>query len=286
MKILILGGTGLLGSKLKDYCDLYGFSCSTVARKNSTFNIDLLADDALMHIFDAEKPTHVINTFALTNLTFCEENEHHAKKAHIDIVHNLSLLSAEIGFKFIHISTDQVYDNSFDIGSKESDPLSFKNIYVKTKIEGEKHVLSDGLILRTAFLGKRLVGPMSLSDYYFSVIEQNLKAKIFNDVYSSALDVSTLCEIILRSIQEDLCGVYNVGTSSPYLKSELFDRLCANLNLRLDNIEYGPCNLVPIRNKNCGLNCDKIRTALNLKLPTLDQVCEKLIREARDGLCT
>ncbi|MDC0565396.1 SDR family oxidoreductase [Amylibacter sp.] len=285
MKILIIGGTGLLGSMLKRFFDSKGIYCATIARKNATFDLDLINQYSLSKIIKTVKPSHVINSFAITNLRLCEENEHLAEKAHVDIVRSLSDLSNEIGFKFIHISTDQVYDNIYKHGSKETDPLCAKNIYVKTKIEGERYVSASGLILRTAFLGRRLNGSLSLSDYYFSVIQKNQSARIFNDVYSSALDTVSLCEVIFHLIQSDLSGIYNIGTHQPYLKSELFDLLCAKLNVKPHNIEYASCNLLPRRNKNCGLNCDKIINTIQIKLPKLDQVCDSLIREWENEKC-
>ena len=70
----------------------------------------------LTSILDSTSPDWLVNCAALANLEECEANPERAKMINVDVPAELAKACAERGIRFVHISTDAVFDG------KKKDP--------------------------------------------------------------------------------------------------------------------------------------------------------------------
>ena len=101
------------------------------------------------------KPEAVINCIGLTNIEECENKPEFAFEANVEIAGKIAKACFESNIKFVHISTDHLY-NGLSAFTSEEDDYSPLNYYAKTKGQGEKIVLvrnKDAIVIRTNFLG-------------------------------------------------------------------------------------------------------------------------------------
>ena len=119
MRILITGSNGLLGQKIvKQLTDQDISFLATSAGENrntkcTSINyktLDITNQQQIADIVAEYKPTHIINTAAVTNVDYCEDHTELCQKVNVDAVQYLfeSCTSNNIGF--IHLSTDFIFD--------------------------------------------------------------------------------------------------------------------------------------------------------------------------------
>ena len=79
MKILIIGGSGVIGSKLvkhfeRNGCDTKFTYLSNPMPTNQGFRVDITEKNSIIEFIAKINPDYVIHTTALTNVDLCEKN--------------------------------------------------------------------------------------------------------------------------------------------------------------------------------------------------------------------
>src|SRR5262245_8675369 len=146
MKLLILGGSGMLGHRL--WLDL-GQSFETWATLRSTaqiekhkgfdlrracYPIDVLRRDDLIRAMAAVRPDCVINCVGL--IKQLPQHPIPALELNSLLPHQLAQLCAAAGARLIHVSTDCVFTGATGHYS-ESDPPDATDLYGRSKALGE-----------------------------------------------------------------------------------------------------------------------------------------------------
>ena len=78
------------------------------------FKADLLDRNAIDSILDSAQPDWLINCAALANLEACEEHPEQARILNTDLPGELAEACAKRSIRFVHISTDAVFDGKKD----------------------------------------------------------------------------------------------------------------------------------------------------------------------------
>jgi dTDP-4-dehydrorhamnose reductase len=190
-KVLVLGD-GLLGSEIVRQT---GWDC--VSRKKDGLNIidyHSLIDIVINYNI-------VINCIANTN-SYSED-----KKAHFETNYYFAALLADItnteGIKLVHISTEFVYANNPTIPTEEYLPQPDTTWYAYTKLLADEYIQlnhSNHLICRE--LHKPNPFPYD---------------KVWK-VQTSGDTVDKIAELIIKLINTNAKGVFNVGTGDKWLK--------------------------------------------------------------------
>ena len=194
--VLLLGGTGTLGSKIIKS----KFFPNLKHPKKKILNI--LNRNKIEKYLIKEKISLILHCAALARVKDCEFNKNKAKKINIIGTQNIvkSILKIKKNkkndIKLVFISSDAVYASTKG-NYKETDKLSPYNVYGQTKLKGEKIVkkLSNYIIIRTRFFDKRKI------PFKYSAI----------NIYTSSLEVGKLAKYISILIRKKFQGTINVG---------------------------------------------------------------------------
>lgn len=151
MKVLVTGASGQLGSEIRfvsgEFKDL-GFS---FVDKNAVDICDFEAVQKALQGYDA-----LINCAAYTAVDKAENEADKAFEINEKGALNLAKVCKKFGVKLIHISTDYVFDGKAYKPFAEQDATAPLGVYGKSKLAGEKAVLSQNLahscIIRTSWL--------------------------------------------------------------------------------------------------------------------------------------
>ena len=149
-KILITGCQGQLGRALMPF-----FSCLYDAVGVSSENCDVRIYTQVQACLKNMRPTIVLHAAAYTDVDGCEANQQLALDVNALGTENVARACKEIGARMVYYSTDYVFDGAKGSPYVETDPASPKNVYGRSKLEGEKRLaslLEDGVILRVAWL--------------------------------------------------------------------------------------------------------------------------------------
>jgi dTDP-4-dehydrorhamnose reductase len=150
MKIVILGSGGRLGAALmrayRENFELVGFNHA---------QLDLVKFDQIRAKLIPLEFDVLINAAAFTNVDLCETERDQAFRINADAPRILAEICRDKKGKFIHFSTDYVFDGGKRKPYRESDPANPISVYGESKREGEKLVLQthhQHLVVRVSWV--------------------------------------------------------------------------------------------------------------------------------------
>jgi dTDP-4-dehydrorhamnose reductase len=152
MKILVTGAYGQLGNEIKDRAKQYEkwqFLFTDVD------TLDISKKEEVLNYFEKNKPDFVINAAAYTAVDKAENDQQTANAINAIAPGYLAAASKKVNARFIHVSTDYVFDGDNFQPYNESNEVNPKTFYGKSKLDGESNCLSenpDSLIIRTSWL--------------------------------------------------------------------------------------------------------------------------------------
>jgi len=272
MKILILGSSGLLGSKIYYFLKKKRFNVIHNGLKKRKLDITNLNN---LKIILNKKPDLIINCAAITNIEKCEKFFKETSKINIKLGNNIFFLKKKLNLNFsiIFFSTDQVYESKKL--SKENSKLVTFNNYSCQKLKAEKiYTKNKSIIFRTNFFGKGIGSHKSFSDWLYNSFKSNKKFFLFKDVVFNPVRIDTLSSIIYNIIKNKKLnnyGIYNVGSKGKISKSN-FGIFFAKI-LKIYNNKEVVCNSSEIlkvkRSRNMSMNIRKFEKKFNIRLPSI-----------------
>ena len=245
MRILILGGDGMLGHQLLAYLkprhdvkvtlrqDLATYRQFGLFDSGNSFaGIDIRYMERLVEVMADFRPEAVINAVGIVKQRADAKESIPSLEINALLPHRLAVLCKGIGARLIHLSTDCIFS-----GRKgeylESDPSDAEDLYGKTKYLGEVHE-ANSLTLRTSTIGRELSRHTSLLDWFLS---RSGSVKGFTNAIYTGFTTMEMSRIIEKMLMEypDASGVYQVS-SDPINKYELLLLIREKLGLDIEII--------------------------------------------------
>lgn len=153
MKILITGANGQLGNEMRLIAANRSVSDEWVF--TDVAELDICNPDAIERMVADNAIEAIVNCAAFTNVNGAETNVELCTKLNSVAPGYLATVAQRHGCRFIHISTDYVFDGNHFLPYREDDVPCPDSVYGRTKLEGERNVISqcpDAVIIRTAWL--------------------------------------------------------------------------------------------------------------------------------------
>ena len=203
MKIVIIGAGGRLGAALvrayrKDF-EVRGFTHS---------EIDLGDFDEVEQVVGRVETDVLINCAAVTNVDLCEEQADEAFRVNSSAPELLAQICRDKGARFIHFSTDYVFDGGKTVPYTEEDEAEPISIYGESKREGEENVLSLNelnLVVRVSWV----FGPerSSFVDNIIDRARNNEKVDAVGDKFSTPTYTADIAAMLPRFFSADVGGI-------------------------------------------------------------------------------
>jgi dTDP-4-dehydrorhamnose reductase len=207
--ILVTGSNGQLGSDLRDLAasyPQYNFIFTDVAE------LSIVDKDAVYHFFTTERPAYLVNCAAYTAVDKAESERELSDEINGTAVGILAAACQEHGTKFIHISTDYVFNGEASSPLKETDKVDPVNAYGASKLLGEQLAFQNApgvIIIRTSwvysFYGKNFVKTM------MRLMNEKQSLGVIDDQLGSPTYAADLAEAIMQIISSGKWepGIYN-----------------------------------------------------------------------------
>jgi dTDP-4-dehydrorhamnose reductase len=280
-KMLITGVSGLLGSNLayyfKDKYDILGLYNSHPVLIDGIYTekCDITESDNIKRTISDFSPNLIIHCASLTNVDECEVNKEFTRLVNVSATKNIVEEASDKDIKLIYISTDSVYDGVKGNFS-EDDEVNPQNYYGQTKYEGELEVSkhANSLILRTNLFGWNIQDKHSLGEWILKELKANKRVNGFKDACFSTIYTLEFARVIDISIQKNLTGVFNCGSTDSCSKYEFAIKIANRFNLDkelINAISIDEFNFKAKRGKNLSLTVRKIEKALNYKMPVIEK---------------
>lgn len=272
MRILVTGASGLLGLNLclhlAEANQVIGslHSRKLIAPPFHMLECDLTNDSSIASLIKISRPDLLINCAAMANLDDCESYPKDAWRINSEIPGSLAALCKKKGIRFIHISTDAVFDGKMGDYTEEDNPNPL-SVYARTKHEGERLVAveyPDAIIARVNFYGYSISGRRSLAEFFLNNLQAGNLVYGFVDVMFCPLYVTDLVDTLMVMVGKELKGLYHVVSPESLSKyafgvkiAEKF-RLDKNFIQPKSVIEGG---LLASRSRRLSLKIDKLEAA-------------------------
>ena len=117
--------------------------------------LDVTDSLAVLRVMTAHSPDILFNAAAYTDVDRAEEEPHAAIAVNSIAAGNLAAAAANIGARFVHLSTDHVFSGAAGRSCRPEDVPDPINAYGRSKSDGERAALaanSQSLIVRTSWL--------------------------------------------------------------------------------------------------------------------------------------
>lgn len=233
MKILVLGGSGLVGSRFIEMAEGYDIAAPT---HDELDLLDLKQLDDYLLTSDAEV---VINFAAFTNVDTAEaekgSEEGNVYKLNVALPAAIANHCAANGKRFIHISTDYVFDGTKPTPYFEEDQPNPVNWYGKTKMLGEEAVkVSEGkwLIVRPEMpYSSHFEKKLDIARTFVKMLTEGKTINGVSDQKITPIYVDHLVYGLQKLIEADAAGIYHLASTDYTTPYDLAVMIAEKFNL-------------------------------------------------------
>lgn len=281
-KILVTGGNGQLGSELKQLAASFpefSFVFTDVQE------LDICNQKAVDAFIDKAGFDAIVNCAAYTAVDKAENDSELCYRINRDAVKILAQAAQRNSLKFVHISTDYVFDGTQHTPYVETDPVCPVSVYGKSKLSGEEMATTyceQAVVIRTSWLyssfGNNFVKTM------IKLGSERASLNVIFDQIGTPTYAADLAKTIIQVLQSATltAGIYhfsNEGVCSWY-----------DFALKIHELAGIKCELKPIETKDYPtaasrphfsvLNKSKIKSTYHIQIPHWEEslkACVKLL---------
>jgi len=287
MRILILGGDGMLGHQLFKHLkpmhdvrvtlrkDLTAYKrFMQFGTENTYAGVDVSSMDKLAEVLTNFYPDAVVNAIGIVKQLLEANESIPSLEINALFPNRLALLCKNINARMIHLSTDCIFS-----GQKgnyvEADFSDAEDLYGRTKFLGEV-TDSHCLTLRTSMIGQELSRKKSLLEWFLAQKKtvNGYKKVIFSGF--TTLELSRVIEMIMVQYPA-ASGIYHVS-SDPISKFDLLSLIKEGLKL--------PIEIIPDESFACdrSLDSSKFRQEFNYSPPSWEEMIDELCKDIGENL--
>lgn len=216
MRVLILGASGMLGHKLvQRFAGRYD-TWATVRGSSTAPNIiggvDAFRIDSVTQALATAQPDVVINCIGIIKQLPVAKDPLVSIEINALFPHRVAELCRAAGVRFIHISTDCVFNGRKGMYT-EDDPSDAEDLYGRSKYLGEVAHLPNALTLRTSIIGHERSSQLGLVEWFLS--NKGGAVRGFRQALYTGLTTPAFADILAAVIDDhpDLHGMYQVASA-------------------------------------------------------------------------
>tara|TARA_B100000029_G_scaffold504020_1_gene582095 strand:- start:925 stop:1803 length:879 start_codon:yes stop_codon:yes gene_type:complete len=282
MKYLVIGGSGIIGSKFNDYLierkiDFLSTYFQNKPQISNMHFLDITKNDQVIKTILTFKPDIIIHASALTNIDLCENDKELAFKINVKGFENVIDASKRIDAKIVFISTSHVF-NKDKTEFSETDKTKPMNYYGETKKISEQMLINSGL----DYLILRTDQPYCWNETWqktnsvLRVIESISSLQEFREIIdwkNCPTYVPNFVTICIKLIEKNETGIFHVVGKDFLSRYEWSLKICEIFELDkkyLSSIPSKELKLPAIR-PNVRLNCDKVFKAVQINLVGIEE---------------
>lgn len=278
MRVLILGGNGMLGHKLVQVLGREFETYTTIRREFSAVErfgifdkgrtltrVDVTSERQLIDTIEQVQPDVLINSVGI--IKQIDSTPETMVQINTLLPRKLAELSAKYGFRLISMGTDCVFSGSTG-NYRETDTPDADDDYGRTKFRGE--VIHDRcLTIRSSIIGRELETRHSLIEWFLSKRGQTIGG--YTGAIYSGFPTVIFAEILVSLIKDlrELNGLFHVS-SEPINK---FDLLTLTNEAYETNITVEPDDSLVIDRS---LDSTRFRNATGFQPPSWAEMIERM----------
>jgi dTDP-4-dehydrorhamnose reductase len=220
MKLLVVGGSGLIGSHLLRVAKLAGHAVVGTYRSfpmPGLQPLDCGDDRAVEVLLNSEKPDAVVFSAGWSWVDGCEDNPRRAFAENTEQPARLAQLCRERGAQFSYFSSSYVFDGRAG-PYVETDVPSPINIYGRAKLEGEQRVSAahpDALLLRVICVYGHEIQQKNFAYQVLKAMREGRPFRVALDQEGNPTYAGDIARWLLNLLARAAKGVWHLGGPWP-----------------------------------------------------------------------
>lgn len=216
MKVLVFGGSGLVGSK---FIDLN--SSSFHINSPLTTEVDILNKDQIAKEIERFNPDSIINFAAYTQVEEAENQKDDQNGICFQVnaigAKNIAEAVKKFDKHLIHISTEYVFDGIKENGSyTEEDKQNPVNWYGQSKLAGEQFVLESGckaVVMRISMpFSSHYELKKDIARFFLEQLKKGSQIKAVEDQKITPTLVNDIANALKVLLENQSTGIYHVSS--------------------------------------------------------------------------
>lgn len=240
MTIFLTGASGLVGSVFASAAKrrghrvvgIVGSFAGEIAGLAEKRTLDLADETATSSAVLDVFPDAIVNCAAISVPEQCELDPARAQALNVGLPATLARLAHHLSARFVHISSEQVFDGTQPTPYVPGDAVSPINLYARQKIDSERAVQAAAaafaVTLRVPLLmGDSPGGKRSLHERMLADWAAGKTPKLYTDEFRQPCTAENLAEVLV-----ELCERRNVIGVQHWAGSELLSRYALGVKIR------------------------------------------------------
>ena len=286
MKIVCTGATGLIGFNFVKAAAEAGHSVVAVCGKNKlesmknveSHSIDLSKPDGIQRLVLDVFPDMIVNCAAVASPADVDANPELANRLNTELAEELAQLAYHVGARFIHLSTDMVFDGTAAPYVNTDMPMPC-TLYGTTKLLAEKKVLKISapttVVLRLSHVsGNSLTTRRSLHEKLLRAWASGEKVQCKTNEIKCPLSASILADLLVEiCLRPKLSGIYHYAGAEALSRYEMARRIAVHFGLNPEEF------IEPIqgeRDMNLRLDCGALLTRVKTPSPVFSELLAEM----------
>ncbi|MDW5564347.1 MAG: SDR family oxidoreductase [Methanomassiliicoccus sp.] len=281
MKLLIIGGTGLLGQYLVLEASQRGWDVTATYHDNDSkmgtktlVHMDLREEHEVGEVIRSAKPEAVIHAAGITDIDRCESNPQEAWAVNAEGAFNVASVCKTEGVPMLYVSTDAVFNGEKGERYFEFDTPDPLSIYAQTKLEAERLTL-DADHRNTVARVSLLYGWNHMSEKHNVVtwlmgeMQAGRSVDLFTDRRTTPTYAPHCAQVLLRMLRGGSRGIYHVAGPDCMDRYEMGMAVASEFNLDPKLCRHGTmsnANLIARRGRNLCLSSQKAESEFDLRM--------------------
>ena len=274
MNVALFGASGLLGWSIRQELKNRGFHIFEYYQNpgsekilQSFRRLDLTDEQQVKSELLDLWPDAIINCAAISSPHAVNKDPNHAREINVYAAQRLAEISSHLHARFIHISSDMVFEGS-DRAYRSTDNPNPLSEYGLQKLEAEKRVLAAAdeniVVLRITLLnGNSLRGNRSPHERIFDSLKKKNPIILFDDEYRQPCSTENVASVVVELLERpNLNGIFHWAGSEVITRYELGKKI-------LERFGFSSKYITRSSVHNCPEHLGKRPTNLTLELSPL-----------------
>jgi dTDP-4-dehydrorhamnose reductase len=282
MKILVIGGSGFIGSHVLGYLSTHDnavgtfFSNAQIAIPGCDFEpMDVRNRTSVMEMVDRIKPTIIIQVCGTKSIEFCQANPGEARMVHTEGTRNVVEACLRYGIRLAYVSTDCIFDGNKSSYTEE-DPTRPFNVYGRVKRDGEEIIQNSGLnaiVIRTSLLFGWRRNSCQVGNFVISVYDTLKSRGSFDapiNLFNTPLEISPAAQSIAELSLSRYQGIFHVAGNTRISRYDFAVKAADILGPERSSLRP-ITDISGLRQPNSCLSVSKTEAILNIRFEDVEE---------------
>ena len=277
--ILVTGAGGQLGNELKDIAPAHSAYQFFFVTKDE---LSISDDRSVQTFFKEHAIDCCINCAAYTAVDKAETEQDLAFTINAEAVGKLAVACKIQNSRFIHISTDYVFDGTSTVPYKEDDPICPINVYGASKLKGEELALEQdphSTIIRTSWVYSSYEN--NFVKTMMRLMKERENINVVNDQWGCPTFAADLAGVIMKLVEHpsassNIFNYCNEGSITWY-DFALAIKEFTGSNCQVNPIPSSAYPTLSKRPHYSVLDTTRIRQQLNISIPRWKESLEQCL---------